>query len=256
MTSTTMPVNSLGGMVLDIFPDVETSSDDYAQRFSGQIGKWFLLVQEYATLKMLAPHPKATILDVGGGHGQMTPALVTNGYPVTVFGSAESCKKRVQPLIDAGQCKFEVGNIFTLPYADRAFDVVISYRLLSHVEHWQRLLAELTRVARKAVIIDYPDVKSINYLAPYLFTLKKGIEGSTRTYRCFDAAEIRDEFSSLGFAEVTRFSQFFLPMVLHRKLKSLHFSTSAERICRALGLTSRWGSPVLLKMSRKYGKWS
>lgn len=251
-----MPLNSLGEVVLDVFPDVETSSDDYAQRFSGQIGQWFLRVQELATLKMLASYPNAAVLDVGGGHGQMTPALVTNGYKVTVFGSAESCKKRVQSLIDAGQCKFEVGNIFRLPYADRAFDVVISYRLLSHVEHWQRLLAELTRVARKAVIIDYPDVKSINYLTPYLFPLKKGIEGNTRTYKCFDASELRDEFSSLGFAEVTRFSQFFLPMVLHRKLKSLHFSTSAERICRLLGLTSRWGSPVLLKMSRKYGKWS
>ncbi|NEO49979.1 MAG: class I SAM-dependent methyltransferase, partial [Moorea sp. SIO4A3] len=52
--------------------DIETSSEDYASRFAGEIGAWLLKVQEDATLKMLTPYPKATILDVGGGHGQLT----------------------------------------------------------------------------------------------------------------------------------------------------------------------------------------
>ncbi|MGB3514268.1 MAG: hypothetical protein WBA93_34670 [Microcoleaceae cyanobacterium] len=48
--------------------EIETSSDDYASRFAGNIGAWLLKIQEEATLKMLAPHPNAKILDVGGGH--------------------------------------------------------------------------------------------------------------------------------------------------------------------------------------------
>ena len=56
--------------------DIETSSDDYAARFAGEIGAWLLKVQEEATLRMLAAYPNAKILDVGGGHGQLTGALI------------------------------------------------------------------------------------------------------------------------------------------------------------------------------------
>lgn len=35
--------------------DIETASNDYALRFSGEIGAWLLKVQEEATLRMLAP---------------------------------------------------------------------------------------------------------------------------------------------------------------------------------------------------------
>ncbi|WP_293161376.1 hypothetical protein [Okeania sp. SIO2C9] len=54
-------------MVTTNFPetaDVETSSDDYASRFAGDIGAWLLKVQEEATLTMLAPYPNGKILDV------------------------------------------------------------------------------------------------------------------------------------------------------------------------------------------------
>jgi len=47
--------------------DVETSSEDYAGRFSGAVGAWFLKVQEDATLHMLSPHAGASVIDVGGG---------------------------------------------------------------------------------------------------------------------------------------------------------------------------------------------
>ena len=60
--------------------DIETSSDEYASRFSGEIGEWFLKVQEDATLGILAPFTQAKILDVGGGHGQLTGALIENNY--------------------------------------------------------------------------------------------------------------------------------------------------------------------------------
>ena len=130
--------------------DIETSSDDYARRFSGEIGDWFLRVQEEATLRMLAPHPGAKILDVGGGHGQLTTALVRHGYQVTVLGSADACKQRIQKYVDENRCSFKVGNILDLPYSDQAFAVVVSYRLLPHVTQWKQFLSELTRVAQES----------------------------------------------------------------------------------------------------------
>ncbi|NIN66596.1 MAG: methyltransferase domain-containing protein, partial [Anaerolineae bacterium] len=196
--------------------DIETSSDGYARRFSGELGAWFLAVQEEATLAMLAPHRGASVLDVGGGHGQLTPALARQGYQVTVLGSDEVCRTRIQELLDNGQCQFRVGNLLHLPYSDRTFDVAVSFRLLSHVSRWRRFLAELTRVAREAVILDFPSVGSMNALTPVLFRVKRQVEENTRSYRSFREAELVEAFAALGFEPADRYPQFFLPMVLHR----------------------------------------
>jgi ubiquinone/menaquinone biosynthesis C-methylase UbiE len=243
-------------MALVDFPetaDIETSSDDYARRFSGEIGDWFLRVQEEATLRMLAPHPGAMILDVGGGHGQLTTALVRHGYPVTVLGSADACKQRIQKYVDENRCSFKVGNILDLPYLDQAFTVVVSYRLLPHVTQWKQFLSELSRVAQKAVIVDYPAVKSVNAVAPLLFQVKKRLEGNTRPYTSFRESQLLEVFRAHDFIRVERYPEFFLPMALHRTMKLPALSSRLERISRLSGLTTLFGSPVILKFIRERG---
>ena len=81
--------------------DVVTSSDDYARRFAGAVGAYFLDVQARATLELLAPYPGASVLDVGGGHGQTTGPLVDAGHAVTILGSEASCEARVRASITA-----------------------------------------------------------------------------------------------------------------------------------------------------------
>jgi 2-polyprenyl-3-methyl-5-hydroxy-6-metoxy-1,4-benzoquinol methylase len=231
--------------------DIETSSDEYARRFSGSIGNWFLQVQERATLSMLAPHAGASVLDVGGGHGQLLGALVANGYKVTVFGSADVCQTRIRKFIDGNRCSFQVGNILDLPYPPGGFDIVLSYRLVSHVSRWAEFLSELARVARLAVVIDYPATRSINCIAPQLFRFKKRFEGNTRPFRAFRESELLGVFESRGFEQTERFAQFFLPMVLHRALKSPLLSSAMEAVFRMMGVTYLLGSPVILKLLRK-----
>jgi 2-polyprenyl-3-methyl-5-hydroxy-6-metoxy-1,4-benzoquinol methylase len=231
--------------------DVETSSDDYARRFSGRVGNWFLQVQEQATLSMLAPYAGARILDVGGGHGQLAGALVENGYQVTVLGSADVCKNKIQKIIDENRCSFQVGNILELPYPEAAFDIVVSYRLVSHVNRWAEFLSELARVARIAVVIDYPATRSINCISPQFFQFKKRLEGNTRPFRAFRESELLGVFESRGFKRADRFAQFFLPMVLHRVLKSPALSSAMETTFRMTGATRFLGSPVILKLLRK-----
>lgn len=232
-------------------PDIETSSDNYAQRFAGAIGAWFLRVQEDATLHMLRDFPNAQLLDVGGGHGQLTPALVQRGYGVTVLGSHVCCRNRIQSLIDQNLCTFEVGNILDLPYPDRAFDIVISYRLLPHVVQWKQCISELTRVAQYVVLIDYPSTRSVNYIAPLLFQLKKRLEGNTRSFLSFRESELLWTFQACGFKRIDRFPEFFFPMVVHRVLKSPKLSSTIEHICQIVGLTSILGSPIILKLIRE-----
>lgn len=233
--------------------DIETASDDYARRFSGPTGRWMLDVQERITLGLLAEQPKATVLDVGGGHGQLAFPLCRCGYDVTVLGSAESCRKRITGLVDAGQCRFVTGSVIHLPFAEQAFDVTMAFRLLTHCSAWRTLIAELCRVACSTVIVEYPTNEGVNALAPALFAAKKKLEGNTRSWRPFLHREIEDEFRGHGFVPVERVPQFFLPLVLHRVLHCRPVSAALEGWCRGMGLTRRWGSPVILRLKRVDG---
>ncbi len=233
--------------------DIHTSSDEYATRFAGAAGQWMLDVQERITLRMAERLPEASILDVGGGHGQLTLPLCRKGRAVTVVGSDESCRSRIQSAVDAGPCRFLVGNVIELPLADKAFDLVLCFRLLTHCERWPELVRELCRVARRGVIIDYPTSQSVNAMAPALFGAKKKFEKNTRTWALFRHRQVFDEFNKNGFSPVEIRKQFFLPMVLHRMLKSRRLSAVLEAVCRGLGLTRLWGSPVIVLMMPRSG---
>lgn len=241
---------------MNTFPetaDIETSSDDYATRFQGAAGEWMLAVQEKLTCALLREPPGVRILDVGGGHGQLAVPLCRAGHRVTLLGSDASCRKRVASIVDSGTCSFRVGNMIALPFGDNTFDVVISFRLLTHCERWHRLVGELSRVARRAVIVDYPTSQSLNVIAPMLFGAKKRIEKNTRTWRLFRHGEVTGAFADAGFRPVARRAQFFMPMVLHRALKSRTVSAALESVPRALGLTHLWGSPVIVRMEPAAG---
>lgn len=236
-----------------VFPetaDIETSSPEYAARFSGAAGRFFLEEQTRSTLRLLASFQEKKVLDVGGAHCQLALPLIERGYEYTITGSAPICGQRVAQKLPAGSFSYHTCNSLELPFADRSFPLVLCFRLLPHVEQWSPLLAELCRVASQAVIIDYPDSRSFNLLYRLLFRLKKRMEGNTRTYRMFRRREIAAAFAAQGWAHTTFQPQFFWPMVLHRRLRNAALSTALEGPARATGLTAAFGSPIIVCASR------
>ncbi len=231
--------------------DVETSSAEYARRFAGPVGEWFLEVQGDTTLELLRPWPGARVLDLGGGHGQLTGRLVEAGFDVTVFGSAAVCGERVRRWVEAGQARFESGSLLRTAYPEAAFDVVVSYRLLPHVVRWPDLVAELCRLASRGVLVDYPTRRSVNAAAGFFFGLKKGIEKDTRPYEVFDDGEVAGAFEGHSFRVTGRRPQFLFPMALHRGLGLATASRLTEAGARRLGLTRALGSPVILRLERR-----
>ena len=232
-------------------PDVETSSDAYAQRFAGPVGDWFLRVQEQSVLRLLADWPAARVLEVGGGHGQLAPALVRQGYQLTVLGSDRRCAHRLHSLVESDRCRFQAGDLLHLPYPAKAFDVVISIRLLAHMEEWRQVISELTRVARRAVIIDYPPARSLNCLVPSLFSAKQHLEGNTRPFQVYPAAVIAEAFAQHGFLSRRRTPQFCCPMVVQRVLRQPWRSQRFEGLCQGLRLTRWFGSPMVELFERR-----
>ena len=231
--------------------DVETSSAGYARRFAGPVGDYFLEVQARTTLELLAPWPAASLLDVGGGHGQVTGPLVEHGYAPTVIGSTRVCGDRIAAWVERGQARFEAGDLLALPVPDRAFDVCLCDRLLPHLARWQTLIGELCRVARHAVLVDYPTRRSMNLLGGALFGVKRGVEGDTRPFTVFRDAEVAGAFRARGFRVTARRPQFFFPMALHRALARAPLARGLEAAAGALGLRRALGSPVILRAQRE-----
>jgi 2-polyprenyl-3-methyl-5-hydroxy-6-metoxy-1,4-benzoquinol methylase len=228
--------------------DVETSSEDYARRFRGATGRWFLERQTRLALELLAPFPGARILDVGGGHGQLAAPLADARFGVTVLGSTEACDERIRPLVESGRVSFRVGELLPLPFDDASFDVVLAFRLLPHVELWGELIGEMRRVARRAVVFDYPTRRSVNAIAGALFRAKKSVEGNTRPFTVFTEGEIAAAVRGAGARETGRRPEFSLPMALHRALGVAPLSRVAEWTMAALGVTRLLGSPVILRI--------
>jgi ubiquinone/menaquinone biosynthesis C-methylase UbiE len=232
--------------------DIESSSDKYAVRFSGSVGQWFLDVQARLTLDALTGlRGGADVLDVGGGHAQLTPALVRAGYTVTVVGSDPSCGHRLGPWLNRGECRYQTADLLALPFDDRSFDAVLCYRLIAHSIDWRRLLAELCRVASSRVVIDYPSRRSLNLISEALFPAKRRLEGgSTRPFLLYAPEEIHREFKQNGFRVAAHKPQFLVPMVVHRLISSTVFSRVVEAPGRIAGLTRWLGSPVIVRADR------
>jgi len=231
--------------------DVETSTEAYARRFAGPVGAFFLARQAGTTLDLLRPWPGGSVLEMGGGHAQLVGPLVGAGHSVTVYGSDPVCGARLEPWTSAGQATFRAGDLLQAPWPDRSFDVVLAFRLLPHVTRWRELIAEMGRLARHAVIVDYPTIRSVNAMSGAFFPLKKGVEGDTRPFTVFRDEDIGEAFAAAGYVAAARRPQFFLPMALHRATGSAALARGLEGGARALGLTSALGSPVILRLERR-----
>ncbi|QXD16207.1 class I SAM-dependent methyltransferase [Rhodocaloribacter litoris] len=231
-------------------PDVETATAAYAMRFAGSVGTWLLDVQAQVTRRLLGDQD-GSVLDVGGGHGQNLPVLTERFDTVVVHGSSPACEMHIRPWTEQGAVRFVVGPLTSLPFASQEFDVVIAYRLLAHVEDWPAFVAELCRVARKMVLVDYPSKQSVNAVAGWFFAAKKRIEHDTRPYRVLASRDVDAAFAREGFRCDGRIGQFVWPMAMHRALQRVSVSRMLERGAAWLRLHHHIGSPVIARYERQ-----
>ncbi|MEM0965664.1 MAG: class I SAM-dependent methyltransferase [Verrucomicrobiota bacterium] len=238
--------------------DIESATDRYARRFSGDVGAFFLERQRTLALE-LAERMKteergetaSSLLDLGGGHAQYSPEFHKRGWTVSIFASHESCRRRPDRLLGEENYRFSTGDLLHLPYPDDSFDVVTAFRLITHERSWEKLIAEAVRVSRCGVIVDYPDLRSFNFLSGMFFLLKKGIEKDTRKFSIFRRKQIVAAMRKAGVAEFQWRPQFFLPMALYRMAGSGRLAKRLEAVFGRIGLTSLFGSPVIVSAKKE-----
>lgn len=231
-------------------PDVHSSSVDYADRFSGSIGRWLLHAQAVNTSALL-PSDCVKILDAGGGHGQNLPLLKLLQAQITILGSDISCSQLIRSELSNEKIVFSVGPLTKMPFQETDFDLTLSFRMLTHLVGWREHISELCRVARTTVLIEFPVRKGFNIFSSQFFGLKKNIEINTRPFTLFNENDIISEFNRHGFVLTSRRPQFFWPIVLHRMHKCPGVAGVLEWLPRLTGFTRIFGSPIIARFDRK-----
>jgi ubiquinone/menaquinone biosynthesis C-methylase UbiE len=101
--------------------------------------------------------PDESILDVGCGVGHYLPSfkrLLDVPFYYTGIDSTECYIERArEAFANQNNVRFDVGDIYNLPYADEVYDVVVCCNLLLHLPTIEQALHELCRVARRFVLI-------------------------------------------------------------------------------------------------------
>lgn len=236
-------------------PDVETASDAYAARFTGPVGEWLLAEQTAtATTLLQRTEGRLDVLDVGGGHGQLTGLLVGLGHRVVVHGSAPECfvRFRCRRVAGAERAQPFVSGLWELPFRDGAFDLALAVRLLGHTAAWQALIAEMARVSRRYLLLEFARSSAVTLplAADLVFALKRRIENTTRPFFSYRERVLRRELDRHGFRVVASAAQFAVPMVVHRAAGRPAASRRVEGALRRMAVGNRWRSPVMLLAER------
>lgn len=90
----------------------------------------------------------AEILDMGCGAGLLANDIALSGYKVTGIDLSTTSLKVAQARDVTHSVKYQMGDVYKVPFANESFDVVTAMDLLEHVSDPERVIAEAQRVLR------------------------------------------------------------------------------------------------------------
>jgi ubiquinone/menaquinone biosynthesis C-methylase UbiE len=235
-----------------LYADPATAEAFDSRRFGGPIGELVASSQARVLLEMAGDLRGTTVLDVGTGTGRGAFLLAGAGADVTGIDASEqmlSVARQRAAAIDL-PVRFAAGDAHALEFADRSFDAAVSLRVLMHTPEWRRCVAELCRVARRRVIVDYPSLASVAAIESCLRRIAYRFGWRTEPYRVFTDRAVARVFAQHGFRVGSLHRQFVLPIALHKAIGSRRFTESSERLLRQAGLLKLFGSPVTIVAER------
>jgi SAM-dependent methyltransferase len=117
---------------------------------------------DYAVAAVGSGH--RTVLDVPCGRGRLLKALRASAPNRALF-AADVNGHMVQQVRDAvPDARAAVASVYSLPFRDRAFDVVLCHESFMHFEEPRRALAELLRVTGRRVCFSVTTGRQLNTL--------------------------------------------------------------------------------------------
>jgi len=221
-------------------------------RFGGPIGALVAETQERVLLEFAGALQGISALDVGTGTGRAALILARHGAQVTGVDASAEMLQVGETRAQAEQLtvRFMRGDAHQLPFPDRDVDLSVSLRVLMHTPDWRQCVAELCRVSRQRVIIDYPALRSVAAAQALARRAKQAAGAKTEAYRVFSHRSVSREFAAHGF-RITRVHRLFtLPIAIHKTIGSRAFTERIEALGGRIGLLRLFGSPVTILAER------
>ena len=145
-----------------------------------------------------------------------------------------------------------VADLHSLCFRDGQFDCAVSSRVLMHVGDWRKAIAELCRVSRSTVVLDFPPTRSAAGADAWWKRRFPGRQAEFReAYQTFSVGAVAAELGHSGFEVTLVHRGFLLPLAWHRKLDRPTWSRWIEGGFRACGLVRLFGAPVTLRAVRR-----
>jgi SAM-dependent methyltransferase len=235
-----------------LYADPETARSFDERRFGGPIGELIASSQAHVLANMVGRVKDRSILDVGTGTGRAALFFARGGAHVTaVDPSGEMLAVARQRAAAEGLAiVFGTGDAHALQFPDRAFDVVVSLRVLMHTARWRQCLAEMCRTADQLVIFDYPSSRSAALFQSWGRRAADAIGVRTEPYRVLSDREVAAALDAQTFRIRSVHRQFVLPIAFHKAIGSRAFTLKTEAMLERLGLLHIFGSPVTVVAER------
>jgi 2-polyprenyl-3-methyl-5-hydroxy-6-metoxy-1,4-benzoquinol methylase len=234
-----------------VYADPTTAQTFDDRRFGGPIGEIVAATQAQVLTEFVAARGRS-ILDVGTGTGRAALLLARAGADVVGVDASEQmlAVARSRAAAEGASVRFETGDAHALAFPDRSVDAALSLRVLMHTPDWRQCVAELCRVARDIVVVDYPAAASVALFESAARRVAHAAGATTEPYRVFTDAAVDRAFAACGFRVRARHRLFVLPIALHKAIGSRVFTERSERVLDRTGLLSLFGSPVTLVAER------
>jgi len=235
-----------------VYADPVTARTFDDRRFGGPIGDLVAGTQARVITNMVGRVNERSILDVGTGTGRAALLFARGGAHVTAVDASEEMLAiaRQRAATQGVTVRFLRGDAHDLDFADRAFDVAVSLRLLMHTPKWKLCIAELCRVTERLVIVDYPSATSLALAQSLTRRVLHATGMRTEPYQVFTDGMIADAFDRCGFKVRSVHRQFVLPIALHKALGSRRMTLATEHFLERVRLRALFGSPVTLVAER------
>jgi SAM-dependent methyltransferase len=179
---------------------------DYEAWYDTARGRWIGDTEYALAVRLLAPQPGDSLLDVGCGTGWFTRRAAADDLQVTGLDPnpdwLDYARAHSSPALN-----WVEGDARDLPFADASFDHVLSIAALCFVDDERQAVAEAVRVARRRFAIGWLNRTSLLYWQKG----RGGGSGAYRGARWHTAGEVRALFSGLPVRKLELRSAIFLP---------------------------------------------
>jgi ubiquinone/menaquinone biosynthesis C-methylase UbiE len=246
------PVSKKDHYSYKVYEDPAVAETFDQERFGGDIGEYLRNYQSDLIDRFLPDIRNWRILDAGGGTGRTALPLARRTAKVTIADASFPMLRIAQDKSWLQGCPVTLVrcDAHTMPFPDRSFEAVLSFRLLMHVVDWKHAIHELCRLSSRFLMIDFPPKCGFAGFAPVLHYVKSKMKPHYQPYRVFSLKEISTELQNAGFELLNIDRHLVFPFAFHRMIGSSAFTRNSESMFKRLGMTDLFGAPVTILAER------